>query len=60
MVLICICLMITDVEDLFMYVLAIFMSSLEKMSIQFPCLFLNWVVCCFFLIELYELFICFG
>ena len=39
-VLICISLMIGD-QHLFVYLLAIFMSSLEKLSIQFLCAFLD-------------------
>ena len=40
-VLICIFLMISDVEHLFMYVLATYMSALEKISIKFLCPFKN-------------------
>ena len=43
--LICISLMINDVEQLFMYPLAIWMSCLEKMSIKVLCQFLNWIIC---------------
>jgi len=42
-----------------MCLLAIHMSSLEKMCIQVLCLFFNWVVR-FFGIELYEMIIHFG
>ena len=41
-ILICICQMINDVEHLFTCLLAICMSSLKKMFIQFFCLLLNW------------------
>ena len=57
-VLMCISLMTRDVEHLLMYLFAICMSSLEKMSIQVLCPFLSWVVCflLFFVIELCEFF----
>ena len=42
---------INDVEHLFMYMLAICMLSLEKISIHLLCHFINWVVC-FFVVKL--------
>ena len=54
-VLICISLMIKDVEDLVICPLAICISS-GRMSIQVFCPFFDWVVC-FLDIEFYELFI---
>ena len=57
-VLIYISLIISDVEHLFMCLLAIFLSSLEKYLLKFPAYFL--LGCLIFVVELYELFVYFG
>ena len=57
-VLIWISVIIIDIEHIFICLLAIYMSSLEKYIYIFS-LFFNWVVC-FLVFELYELFLYFG
>jgi len=48
------------VEHLFMFLLAIFTSSLEKCLVLFATHFFDYLVCFFFDIELHELFVYFG
>ena len=57
-VLICISLIISDVEDFFDVLIGHLCIFFGEMSIQVFCLFFNWVVG-FFAVELYKLFVYF-
>ena len=52
---ICISLMISDAEPLFMCLLPVYMSSFGKLSIQVLCSFMNWAIC-YFEVALFGLF----
>ena len=59
MVLICVFLMLSDVEHLFIGLLAIWMSSLEEMSVHVFWPFFNWIIC-FLGVDFDKFFIDFG
>ena len=51
--------MISDLKHIFIYLLVIYMSSLEKYLFRVLCPFFIWVICVF-AIELYEFLVYFG
>ena len=53
-VLICISLMISDAEHLFMYLLTIWVSSLKKKSVQICCPAFDWIVFCYWVIWIFK------
>ena len=60
-ILICISLIIKNVEHLFKYLLAIFMYSSEKCLLRsFASFYSHWFLVFFFAIKLYEFFMFFG